>query len=352
MNEILENLSHYMRGAATMFYLLLCIGVFKERKESHLKSILFFSMLFMVFLILKDMVLLDTGCYFNDFVLNTVVLVDFLYIPVMALFFMEAVSPGWVTLSRTTLFLLPFLSVIAIYVITGNEATFFIMFIFAFVFGLSITVIVLSAVSERNNMIKNFFSEDTDISVVWVRKAILALFFSLFIWTLLQWDSTWAGDSIYYLVSIAVWAYIYSMAIKHKVVDIPGYEDQQEIAREQDEPEAGTPGIGDLLIRTMEEQELYLHPKITLADLASSVGTNRTYLSEYLNKSLKMTFYEFINNYRVKKAVAIMAESPGLTLTEIAEKSGFNSLSTFNRAFMKNIGLQPARYQKKLFNEK
>lgn len=340
-----------MRGAATMFYLILSIGVFKERKESHLKSILFFSMMFMVFLTLKDMVLLDTGCYFNDFVLNTVVLVDFLYIPVMALFFMEAVSPGWVTLSRATLFLLPFLSVIAIYVLTGNEATFFIMFIFAFVFGLSITIIVLSAVSERNNMIKNFFSEDTDISVVWVRKAILALFFSLLIWTLLQWDSTWTGDSIYYLVSIAVWAYIYSMAIKHKVVYIPGYEEIQENVPDQDEQQDSIPGIGELLLKAMDEQAPYLNPKITLADLASTVGTNRTYLSEYLNKSLQMTFYEFINNYRVKKAVEIMTESPGLTLAEIAEKSGFNSLSTFNRAFMKNIGMQPARYQKKLFNE-
>lgn len=335
-----------------MFYLLLSIGVFKERKENHLKSILFFSMIFMVFLTLKDMVLLDTGCYFNDFVLNTVVLVDSLYIPVMALFFMEAVSPGWVTPSRAIMFLLPFIAVIAIYLITGNAASLFIMFIFAFVFGLSITIIVLYAVSERSNMIKNFFSEDTDISVVWVRKAILALFFSLFMWTLLQWDSTWAGDSVYFLVSIAVWAYIYSMAIKHKVVDIPGYEDPQETVPGTAGPEAGTPGIGDLLRRTMEEQEIYLHPKITLADLASEIGTNRTYLSEYLNKSLNMTFYEFINNYRVKKAVEIMAESPGLTMNEIAGKSGFNSQSTFNRAFIKNIGMQPAKYQKKLFNEK
>ena len=340
-----------MRGAATMFYLILSIGVFKERKESHLKSILFFSMLFMVFLTLKDMVLLDTGCYFNDYIINIIVLVDYLYVPVMALFFLEAVSPGWVSHLRTAMFLFPFIAGILLYSFTESESVLFIMFLFAFVFGLAITIIILSAVFERNNRIKEYFSEDSEISVVWVRKAILALFFSLFIWTFLQWDSTWAGDSVYFLVSIIVWTYIYSMAIKHKVVDIPGSEDIQENVYDQDEPQDIIPGIEELLLRAMEEQAPYLNPKITLSDLASTVGTNRTYLSEYLNKSLQMTFYEFINNHRVKKAVEIMAESPGLTLAEIAEKSGFNSQSTFNRAFMKNVGMQPARYQKKLFNE-
>ena len=34
--------------------------------------------------------------------------------------------------------------------------------------------------------------------------------------------------------------------------------------------------------------------------------------------------------------------------TEIAELSGFNSLSTFNRAFVKKVGETPARYIKKL----
>lgn len=352
MNEILENLSHYMRGAATMFYLLLSIGVFQERKESHLKSILFFSMLFMVFLTLKDMVLLDTDCYFNDFVINIVVLIDSLYIPVMALFFLEAVSPGWVTLTKSFLFLFPFVSGICTYAFTRSETVLLIMFVFAFVFGLAIMVIILSAVSDRDNKIKGYFSEDSDISVIWVKKAIIALFISLFMWTLLQWDSTWAGDSAYFLISIVVWAYIYSMAIRHKVVDIPVYEDAAELAGGADDPEASGPGIGDLLRRSMEEEALYLNPKVTLADLASSVGTNRTYLSEYLNKSLNMSFYEYINSFRVKKAVEIMAESPRLTLNEIAEKSGFNSQSTFNRAFTKNLGMTPARYQKKLYSGK
>lgn len=348
MNEILENLSHYMRGAATMFYLMLSIGVFQERKESRLKTILFFSMMFMVFLNLKDMVLLDTGCYFNDFVLNILILADSLYIPVMALFFFEAVSPGWVSPSRSISFVLPFIMGISAYIFTRSEAVLLIMFVFAFVSGLVITIIILSAVSDRDNMIKNYFSEDTDISVIWVRKAVIALFFSLSMWTLLQWNSTWAGDSAYFLVSIAVWAYIYSMAIRHKVVDIPVYEDHVRPDSGTDNQEAAGPGIGDLLRRSMEAEALYLNPKVTLADLALSVGTNRTYLSEYLNKSLNMSFYEYINSFRVKKAVEIMAESPRLTLDEIAGKSGFNSLSTFNRAFTRNIGMTPARYQKKL----
>ena len=43
----------------------------------------------------------------------------------------------------------------------------------------------------------------------------------------------------------------------------------------------------------------------------------------------------------------MLSSSERRSLTEIAELSGFNSLSTFNRAFVKSIGETPARYLKK-----
>ena len=43
------------------------------------------------------------------------------------------------------------------------------------------------------------------------------------------------------------------------------------------------------------EEQIYLNPKLTLTDLALKVGTNRTYLSNYINHELKKTFFDFIN---------------------------------------------------------
>lgn len=69
--------------------------------------------------------------------------------------------------------------------------------------------------------------------------------------------------------------------------------------------------------------------------------------SEYLNNDLDTTFYEYVNGFRIKEACALLSSDERRTLMEIAELSGFNSLSTFNRAFVKSIGETPARYLKK-----
>lgn len=98
----------------------------------------------------------------------------------------------------------------------------------------------------------------------------------------------------------------------------------------------------------MENERMFLNPKLTLTEVATAIGTNRTYLSEYLNNDLRlMTFYEYVNGFRIKEACALLSSDERRTLMEIAELSGFNSLSTFNRAFVKSIGETPARYLKK-----
>lgn len=79
--------------------------------------------------------------------------------------------------------------------------------------------------------------------------------------------------------------------------------------------------------------------------LATAVGTNRTYLSTCLNSMLHINFYEYINSYRVKAACELLQNSEHKTLDEIADLCGFNSLSTFRRAFMKNMNQTPNQYR-------
>ena len=107
-----ENISHVLRGAALMFYILLCVGIYPRRNESNLSKLLFMSMLLLVVLYLKDMVFIDDELWKSEFVVNLVMMIDLLYVPMMALFFMEAVIPGWVRPDRTIMaFSIPFLCV-------------------------------------------------------------------------------------------------------------------------------------------------------------------------------------------------------------------------------------------------
>ena len=45
----------------------------------------------------------------------------------------------------------------------------------------------------------------------------------------------------------------------------------------------------------MEQEKLFLMSKLTIMDLATKIGTNKTYLSEYLNSNLNMSFHDFVN---------------------------------------------------------
>ena len=87
------------------------------------------------------------------------------------------------------------------------------------------------------------------------------------------------------------------------------------------------------------EEQIYLNPKLTLTDLALKVGTNRTY------HELKKTFFDFINSLRLDFATQLLLNT-NLTLEVIAEKSGFNSLSTFRRYFMYVHKVSPTVYKR------
>ena len=103
------------------------------------------------------------------------------------------------------------------------------------------------------------------------------------------------------------------------------------------------------LTREIEVNEIYLNPKLTLSELAQAVGTNRTYLSNYLNSVLNTTFYDYINAFRLNRAIKMLEDNDSTaTTTEIAEACGFNSLSTFRRVFVREKGCSFSQYKEQL----
>jgi AraC-like DNA-binding protein len=96
----------------------------------------------------------------------------------------------------------------------------------------------------------------------------------------------------------------------------------------------------------MEKEKTYLNPELTLSLLADQLGTNRTYLSNYISNELGTTFYDYINRLRIEcKALPMLQdkEQP-YTIEYIAEQAGFKSITTFRRAFKKLTGMLPSEY--------
>lgn len=93
--------------------------------------------------------------------------------------------------------------------------------------------------------------------------------------------------------------------------------------------------------------ENYLND-IKLGDVAKALHVSKYYVSHLLNTKLRISFNDYINSLRIADAVVLL-EDGRYGITEIAQKTGFNTARTFNRAFKSVYGVSPSQYKKSPF---
>jgi len=100
------------------------------------------------------------------------------------------------------------------------------------------------------------------------------------------------------------------------------------------------------LEQIMIEKKPYLNRKLLKSELAELLGVSNPEIARLLNERIGMSFFEFINYYRIKEFVALAKkeESQYLTMFGIAQEAGFNSKTTFNKSFKKIMGTSPKQY--------
>ncbi len=79
---------------------------------------------------------------------------------------------------------------------------------------------------------------------------------------------------------------------------------------------------------------------ISLKNLAEEFGYEYHYLSRLLNKGYGINFNALLNNYRVEAASELL-QTTELSVTEIAQMSGFQSIRNFNLVFKELTGQTP-----------
>jgi AraC-like DNA-binding protein len=101
------------------------------------------------------------------------------------------------------------------------------------------------------------------------------------------------------------------------------------------------------LEQIMQTRQAYLQPNLTLPRLADMVGCSVNHLSQVINGGLGVTFFDYLNGYRVRHARELLntlGESSEAVI-EVAFAVGFNSNSAFYAAFKKFVGQTPAQYR-------
>ena len=103
----------------------------------------------------------------------------------------------------------------------------------------------------------------------------------------------------------------------------------------------------------MRVERVYLQPDLTLPDLAKRVDCSVNHLSQVINAGFGMSFFDYVNRYRVDYAKGLLMKADGepRSILNVAFSVGFNSNSAFYTAFRKFVGEAPAHYRRARLDE-
>ena len=92
----------------------------------------------------------------------------------------------------------------------------------------------------------------------------------------------------------------------------------------------------------------FLRPRITIMELSKEIGINRTYVSNFINKSYGLNFNAWVNHLRIEEAKLTITATRRRNLAEIAEQVGFTDLAHFSKLFKSKEGVSPSEWRRNI----
>lgn len=384
-----------------MFHLVMAC-MFFYRHCSRLKIYVSLLMLTIVAQYVKDLIFIGNTYYSSRLEEQYASSIDLLTLPMYAIVLVEACRPLWMNWSRAFCFYIPFVVLMVAFWVHPVPLAYYSMHFAAILCAVFILLWALRELPRFERALKEEYSYAEYINLHWLRGVILLFFCLLMLWV---YDSMASGvryDNIFLFNSLVMWIaacfcfYRQSVVINAvKSYFVEPSEDNAETnldAAENDldkatahleaaeadqnaphahtqpenvaetvaepQPVAEQPvgpepeelklqqeaAFAERMYLLFEKEHVYLNPRLRLSELATLLGTNRTYLSQYFNQNCESTFYDFVNDYRIHHA-KLLLHSTDDTLETIAMNSGFNSLSTFRRAFVQREGMSPIEFR-------
>jgi len=98
-------------------------------------------------------------------------------------------------------------------------------------------------------------------------------------------------------------------------------------------------------LESLVNENFYLDPDVDLFSIATRIKVNTKYIADFLKFHYGETFLNWVNRLRIEHAIDLMNDKK-LSLLDIAERSGYSSISTFYRNFSKIKGIPPSDFRK------
>lgn len=337
----MDSLTSYIYGMSMMFFSMMA-WMFWRKGNDLLHRMIMWLMIVVDLQFVKDITFFYLFDANDEHMWYLTTALDMMIIPFYSFVLMELVKPGWFRWMKAFFLELPFLLLPIFYLVTRSLIWFYLLAVWGAVYGTVTFILLFFLIDQYNRQLKERFSYQENINLNWLRAILHTFFLILAIWTISCFVIDANFDNIYLLSSLTLWMFICYFVYKHEtVIDELG---DVEIVPIMEETEEEVSSLAAEVQRLFDEEKLFLNPKLKLSDVAREVGTNRTYLSRYFNQENGHTFYDFVNNYRIKYAEGLL-KTTSANLQEIADRSGFNSLSTFRRVFAATHGCSPTEYR-------
>lgn len=339
---MLEELNIFIIGIATGLFGLTSALYLLVFKKNRLRTVLGVILAIYALYIGKDIIYYTDMISGDPLMYRILMSIDNWAVPLYVIYAFEIMMPGRMTFWRNALLLSPFILLTALFIILQEEWLYELLIAFSSIYTSCCMLIVLvMTVRYRKQLVSNR-SDITHMDVRWMWLSIALFVPNLVLWTCLSMRLDYALDGLYYIILSVSWGIVsYNTYFYRPLASMERTLDRT--MADSTYPFAGR-------LRTMAEDGYFVRtPGLTLTELASELGTNRTTLSSYINNELRTTFYDYVNGQRVRHACRLMSDvSHKYSNEQIAELSGFNSLSTFRRAFIKINGVSPSQYRSRL----
>ena len=384
-----------------MFHLVMAC-MFFYRHCSRLKIYVSVLMLTIVAQYVKDLIFIGNTYYGSRLEEQYASSIDLLTLPMYAIVLVEACRPLWMNWSRAFCFYIPFVVLMVTFWVHPVPLAYHAMHFAAILCAVFIALWALRELPRFERALKEEYSYAEYINLHWLRGVILLFFCLLMLWV---YDSMASGvryDNLFLFNSLVMWiaacfcfyrqsvvinavkSYFVAPSENNAETNLDAAENDldkatahleaaeadqnaphahtqpesvaetvaepQPVAEQPVEPEPEElklqqeAAFAERMYLLFEKEHVYLNPRLRLSELAMLLGTNRTYLSQYFNQNCESTFYDFVNDYRIHHA-KLLLHSTDDTLETIAMNSGFNSLSTFRRAFVQREGMSPIEFR-------
>ncbi len=100
----------------------------------------------------------------------------------------------------------------------------------------------------------------------------------------------------------------------------------------------------DTVLKILQHCTAHYKEELTVESVAESLNLSRSCVSHIFSTRISMNFCDYINSLRLSEAEKLL-KNKSYTVTEVANISGFPTIRTFNRAFLKKHGVSPSAYR-------